>query len=147
MDAFLVPRPTDSDADAASDATGPTDSDATEHAAERDEEGEATENAENGAATEQARGDLSAVTTEPLTKKQRRRSRVVSKEQPCHATERTDYFEDSCDEALPPVITSIDAATTVADATGKKQMFTKSLAHRDDWLHRGIMLRDMDYYH
>ena len=26
-------------------------------------------------------------------------------------------------------------------------MFTKSLAHRDDWLHRGIMLRDMDYYH
>ena len=34
MDAFLVPRPTDSDADAASDATTPTDSDATEHAAE-----------------------------------------------------------------------------------------------------------------
>ena len=22
-----------------------------------------------------------------------------------------------------------------------------SLTHRDDWLHRGIMLRDMDYYH
>ena len=34
MDAFLVPRPIDSDADAASDATTPTDSDATEHAAE-----------------------------------------------------------------------------------------------------------------
>ena len=156
MDAFLVPRPTDSDADAASDATGPTDSDATEHAAERDEDGDATdrdedgdatENAENGAATEHARGDLSAMTTEPLTKKQRRRSRVVSKEQPCHATERDDYSEDNSDEALPPVITSIDAATSVADATGKKQMFTKSLAHRDDWLHRGIMLRDMDYYH
>ena len=64
MDAFLVPRPTDSDADAASHATGPTDSDATEHAAERDEDGDATdrdedgdatENAANGAATEHAR--------------------------------------------------------------------------------------------
>ena len=44
-------------------------------------------------------------------------------------------------------MTSSDAATTVADATGKKHMFTKSLAHRDDWLHRGLMLRDMDYYH
>ena len=73
-----MPRPTDSDADAASDATEATDGDATEHAAERDEDGDATErdedanateNAENGAATEQARGDLSAVTTEPLTKK------------------------------------------------------------------------------
>ena len=44
-------------------------------------------------------------------------------------------------------MTSADAATTITDATGKKQMFTKSLTHRDDWLHRGIMLRDMDYYH
>ena len=34
MDAFLVPQPTDSDADAASHATELTDSDATEHAAE-----------------------------------------------------------------------------------------------------------------
>ena len=71
----------------------------------------------------------------------------MSKQQPGHATERAACSEDSCDEALPLVITSIDAATSVADATGKKQMFTKSLAHRDDWMHRGIMLRDMDYYH
>ena len=34
MDAFLVPRPTDSVADAASDATRSTDSDATEHVVE-----------------------------------------------------------------------------------------------------------------
>ena len=34
MDAFLVPQPTDSDADAANDATERTDSDATEHATE-----------------------------------------------------------------------------------------------------------------
>ena len=148
MDAFLVPQTTDSDADA--------DSDATEHAAERDEDGDATdrdedgdakENAENGAATEHARGGPSAVITAPPTKKQRRQSKVASKQQPGHATERAVCSEDSCDDALPPVITSIDAATSVADATGKKQMFTKSLAHRDDWLHRGIMLRDMDYYH
>ena len=64
-----------------------------------------------------------------------------------HATEQVDQSEDDCDEALPPCITSDDAAAFVANATGKKQMFTKSLAHRDDWLHRGIMLRDMDYFH
>ena len=54
MDAFLVPRPTDSDADAASDATEPTDSDATEHAAERDEDSDATDRDEDGDATENA---------------------------------------------------------------------------------------------
>ena len=70
-----------------------------------------------------------------------------SEEQPGDATEHTVYYEDDCDEAFPQCITSNEAAATVADATGKKQMFTKSLAQRDDWLHRGIMLRDMDYYH
>ena len=156
MDAFLVPQPTDSDADAASDATEPTDSDATEHAAERDEDGDATdrdedgdatETAEHGAPTEHAHGNHSAVTPEPPVKEQRRRSTVVSEKLPGDAIEHADYFEDDCDEALPPEITNHDAAGTVADATGKKQVFTKSLAHRDDWLHRGIMLRDMDYYH
>ena len=44
-------------------------------------------------------------------------------------------------------MTAPEAASTLADATGKTQMFSKSFAHRDDWLHRGIMLRDMDYYH
>ena len=57
MDAFLVPQPADSDA--------------TEDAAEREEDGDATNSgeagdatakAEHGAATEHARGDLSAVT-------------------------------------------------------------------------------------
>ena len=71
----------------------------------------------------------------------------MSEEQPGDATERADSSEDDCDEAIPQCITSHEAAATVTDATGKKQMFTKSLAHRDDWLHRGIMLRDMDYYH
>ena len=71
----------------------------------------------------------------------------MSEEQPGDATERADDSEDDCDEAFPQCITSNEAAATVADATGKKQMFTMSLAHRDDWLHRGIMLRDMDYYH
>ena len=153
-DRFLVPQPTKSDADADSDATEPTGSDDAEDAAERDEDGEATDSGEagdatekavHGAATEYARGDLAAVTPEPPTKKQRTRSTVVSEEQPGDATEHDDYSEDDCHEALPPVMTSSDAATTVADASGKKQMFTKSLAHRDDWLHRGIMLRDMDY--
>merc|ERR1712102_195980 len=64
MDAFLVPQPTGSDA--------------TEHDAERDEDGDATdsgeagdatEKSEHGAATEHARGVLSAVTPEPPTNK------------------------------------------------------------------------------
>ena len=137
MDAFLVPQPTDSDADADSHATEPTDSDATEHAAERDEGGDATENAETGA----------AAIPEPPAKKQCTRSALVTEEQPGLLTQHADDFEDDLDETLPPVVTSMDASTTVADATGKKQMFTKSLAHRDDWLHRGIILRDIDYYH
>ena len=87
MDAFLVPQPAGSDAGADSDATETTGSDATEHAAEGDEDGDATdrgeagdatEKAEHGAATEYARGDLSAMTPEPLTKKQRKSSTVVS---------------------------------------------------------------------
>ena len=49
---------------------------------------DAAEDAENGAATEHARGHLSAVITAPLTKKQRRGSGAVSKQQPGHATER-----------------------------------------------------------
>ena len=134
MDAFLVPQPTESDATADNNATESTDSDATE---QRDEGGDATENAETGA----------AASPEPLTKKQCTRSALVSEEQPGLTTQHADDFEDDLDETLPPVVTSMDASTAVADATGKKQMFTKSLAHRDDWLHRGVMLRDIDYYH
>ena len=63
------PTPTDSDADAAIDATEPNGIDATEDAAERDEDGDATDSgeagdatakAEHGAATEHARGDISS---------------------------------------------------------------------------------------
>ena len=68
-------------------------------------------------------------------------------EQPDDVTQLADHSEDDGDEILPACITGHEAASTVADATGTKQMFTKSFAHRDDWLHRGIMLRDMDYYH
>ena len=119
MDAFLVPQPTASDADADSHATEPTDSDATEHAAERDEDddaidrdenGASTENAENSAATEHARRDLSTVAPEPPTNKQRAQSTVVSEKQPGAATEHADYSPDDCDEALPPDITGNDAA-------------------------------------
>ena len=109
MDAFLVPRPTDSDAVAASDGTEPIDSDATEHAAEREKDGDATNCDEDGDATEHARGGASAVITAPPTKKQRSRSSVVSKQQPGHATERAACSEDSCDKALPPFITSLVA--------------------------------------
>ena len=117
MDAFIVPQPTDADADADSDATERTGSDDA-----ADEDGGAP-------------------------KKQRGEATVGSEEQRDNGSEPAESSEDDCDEALPPEITNHDAAGTVADATGKKQVFTKSLAHRDDWLHRGNMLRDMDYYH
>lgn len=138
-----MPQLTDNDADADSDATERIGSDAAEHDTEHDEAGDATRQTQDGVVTKNAeycdgteylRGDFPVATAEPSTTKQRRRSRVVSEEQPG-------------DGILPPFMTSIDADTTVADTTEKKQMFTKSLAHRDDWLHRGLMLRDMDYYH
>ena len=144
MDAFPVLPRADNDADAVSAAT---ESDGNGDASDRAEEDDAAKNAEHGAATEHACGDSSAVTPEPPTKKRRARTTAMTDEQANAATEFADYLEDDCDEALPPILTSTVAATIVADATGKKQMFTKSLAHREDWLHRGIMLRDMDYYH
>ena len=133
MDAFLVVQPADAQSD--------TGSDATEHAD--------TDDALDGGgdASEHAHGNTSGATTEPPTKKQRRRSPAISYEQPGDATEPADDPDDDCDEAFPPVITDASAASSIADVKGKQQMFTKSLAHRDDWLHRGVMLRDMDYYH
>ena len=52
MYAFLVPRPTDNDADADSNATEPTDSAATEYAAERYGDSNATDRDDDGNATE-----------------------------------------------------------------------------------------------
>ena len=49
----------------------------------------------------------------------------MSEEQPGDATERADSSEDDCDEAIPQCVTSNEAAATVADATGKKQMFSR----------------------
>ena len=54
----------------------------------------------------------------------------MSEEQPGDATEQADYSEDDCHEALPPVMTSSDAATTVADATGKANVHKELGASR-----------------
>ena len=40
-----------------------------------------------------------------------------------------------------------DAATTFINAGTQKQSFVETQAHRDDWLHRGHLLADVDYYH
>ena len=53
------------------------------------------------------------------------------------ATEHTD-------EALPPCITSNDAAATVADATRKKQLFTKSVAQKQATKHKSMVTKDGD---
>jgi HAMP domain-containing protein len=102
---------------------------------------------EHGDATEHAHDDPSNTTTKPPTKKQRRQPIVASDAPQGDATEHAAYPENDCDEAFPQVITSAGSHATVVNATGTTQMFTKSVAHRDDWLHRGIALRDMDYYH
>ena len=41
------------------------------------------------------------------------------------------------------------ASTTIQnlELSGKTQLFTKGTTPRDDWLHRGPKLQDMDYYH
>ena len=97
MDAFLVPQPTDTVADADSDGDPDTDS-------APDEQCDATEH---------AHGDPSGATTEPLTKKRRRRSTVVSDDQPGDATERADDSEDDCREACLAAMTSADAALSL----------------------------------
>ena len=134
MDAFLVPQPADTDSDADSDVTECPGS-------EQDEDEDVTKHVPDVDAQKRAWSTYRC--NHRITQKKQR----VTEEQPGGATEHTDDSEDVCDEAFPQCITSNEAAATVADATGKKQMFTKNLAHRDDWLHRGIMLRDMDYYH
>ena len=139
MDAFLVEQPSSSDTDTANDEDLDTDS------APDDEQD----------ATEQVHGDHSDALAAPVTKKQRKDSAVVATE-PTVATERgheqsssSDAIDstDDCGETLPAVVTSAEAATAITDASAKKPMFTTTFTHRDDWLHRGIMLRDMDYYH
>ena len=116
MDAVLVPQPADTDGDADSHATGDSGSEQDEDGdgTERAQDGHAAERAKDGDATEHARGASTTATPESPRKKQR-----VREEQPGDATERADYSEDDCDEALPPAMTCIDAATTVADATGE----------------------------
>ena len=104
MDAFFVPKPTDNDDDADSHATDPVG---------EDEDADATEKTQHGDETKHADDNLAAATTEPPTKKQRTQSAAVD------VTKQSEYPEDDCDDVLPPDITSNDAATSVADPTGK----------------------------
>ena len=62
-------------------------------------------------------------------------------------SERVGTEEDEDDDILPAAMTGHEAAGSIASIKETKQMFTKSLSHRDDWLHRGLRLQDMDYYH
>ena len=62
-------------------------------------------------------------------------------------SEREGTEESEDDQVLPAAVTGREAAGSVASIKETKQMFHKSLSHRDDWLHRGMRLQDMDYYH
>jgi hypothetical protein len=136
MHTFMVPQPLpeDTDSDASSDATE-------SNADESNAGGNATERATN------TESNADGNDTERATKKRRSDEATKDTVPLGAATEHTDYLEDCGDEAFPQVITATGSHITVANASGKTQMFTKSIAHRDDWLHRGEGLRDMDYYH
>ena len=62
-------------------------------------------------------------------------------------SDRADTERDEDDDVLPAAMTSHDAADCIASIKPTKQIFHKSFSHRDDWLHRGMQLHDMDYYH
>ena len=62
-------------------------------------------------------------------------------------SEREDSEQDEDDDLLPAAMTSHEAAGSIASIKARKQIFQKSYTHRDDWLHRGLQLADMDYYH
>ena len=49
--------------------------------------------------------------------------------------------------ASTPAHVKLLAGGGAASIDNKKQRFSKSYTHRDDWLHRGQTLNDMDYYH
>ena len=135
MHAFLVPQPPHEDTDSESS------SDASEHSM-ADTEPNADDNTIEHA-TKKRRSDETTKDTVPLGAATEHTDYLKD----CAATEHTDYLEDCGDEAFPQVITATGSHIMVANASGKTQMFTKSIAHRDDWLHRGEGLRDMDYYH
>ena len=62
-------------------------------------------------------------------------------------SEREGTDQDEDEDALPAAMTGPEAAASVASIKATKEMFHKSYSHRDDWLHRGLRLQDMDYYH
>ena len=114
-------------------------------------------------ATEHGDGEDDAATssdegchaTEPALRKRRRSSPTKQSTATEHAskcdqgaaTERARYEDGDCDTAIPDVITAPGSHDVVKNLSGKAQLFTKSTGPRDDWLHRGPRLQDMDYYH
>ena len=90
-----------------------------------------------------ASSDEGCHVTEPALRKRRRSSPTKQST----ATEHASFEDDDCDPAIPDVITAPGSHNVVNELSGKAQLFTKSTGPRDDWLHRGPQLRDMDYYH
>ena len=55
--------------------------------------------------------------------------------------------DDEDNAILPDGLFAHDAQGMVPTGTEKTILFTKGTSHRDDWLHRGADLQDLDYYH
>ena len=105
--------------------------------------------------------------TEPEATQRRKRKQRPDEEEPADAeddadnkeqeeqetensdaeSEREGTEESEDDYVLPAAMTGREAAGSVASIKETKQMFTKSLSHRDDWLHRGLRLQDLSLIH
>ena len=74
----------------------------------------------------------------------RRRAAVVAKITAAGsiATEQRGGAKDDAEKTLSDLLASESAPSSC-----NKMVFTKTFAHRDDWLHRGSTLSDVDYYH
>ena len=148
MEVFVVPRTIDDDAecDGKSDATEQTtaedDDVASDAATEPADRGD-----DNADRCNQSRRALApACATEPPKPHDNDADSTVAPQQ-SSATEQAMLEEDDDDPILPDAIVADDTQGITPTTKGKTILFTKSSSHRDDWLHRGASLQDMDYYH
>ena len=95
--------------------------------------------ANTSSAAEQAATDSGDENTEEWSESPCKRPRQVADEDADEKdADNRDSEDNNCD-----LLAGGDSTIT----NNKKQVFWKTYTHRDDWLHRGHTLCDMDYYH
>lgn len=148
MEVFVVPRATEDDAecDGKSDATELTT--AEDDDVDSDDATEPVDRADVNAdrCNQSSRALAPASATEQAKPHDNDADSTVAPQQ-SSATEQAMQEEDDDDPILPDAIVADDTHGITPTKKGKTILFTKSTSHRDDWLHRGAGLQDLDYYH